>query len=670
MSWLGITLFSLVLAGLMTGGKCRAQEVSAGPGGVAVGGNIIDSQINIGIPAEKLPSLIEAATKDWRLLNEQQKQTINELQKTLGVNEDALKSFLQAIGERAVPVEQLGQKLREIARRYRELLAQVRPSPDDGPNAAEIKNAAAQALEAGQFDRADELLDQLQKLEDAALEATQLQRANTSAQRGLLRMAQLQYRNAARYFADAARHVPPEHTEVRLGYLDQEAGALYREGDERGDNEALAAAIESYGVVLTILSRESLPLAWAATQNNLGNALATLGVRETGTARLEKAMAAYSAALSECTRERAPLQWASTQLNLAAALVRLGERESGTARLEEAVAAYRGVLETVAAYYAAIEEDVYNRVPWIVWAMTQLNLGAALQTLGTREGNATRLEEAVAAYRAALEEERRDRVPLQWAMTQMNLGNALQALGEREGSTARLEEAVAAYRAALEESTRDRLPLQWALIQNNLGKALWVLGGRESGTGRLEEAVGAYRAALEVRTREKVPLDWAMTENNLGIALKTLGEGENGTARLEEAIRAYRAALEEYTPDRVPLAWAMTQMNLGNVLLVLGVREGGKARLEEAVVAYSASLERDPVPLDRANTQFNMGQALFKLDRHDQALSSFQEAEPVFRAVGAAQLVETCRRWIARLLGESEVVAPRTTGPATPASAH
>ena len=50
-------------------------------------------------------------------------------------------------------------------------------------------------------------------------------------------------------------------------------------------------------------------------------------------------------------------------------------------------------------------------------------------------------------------------MPLDWAMTQKNLGNALQALGERESGTARLEEAVAAYRAALEEHTRARVPL-------------------------------------------------------------------------------------------------------------------------------------------------------------------------------------------------------------------
>ena len=45
------------------------------------------------------------------------------------------------------------------------------------------------------------------------------------------------------------------------------------------------------------------------------------------------------------TRARVPLDWAATQNNLGIALRTLGERESGTARLEEAVAAYREALE-------------------------------------------------------------------------------------------------------------------------------------------------------------------------------------------------------------------------------------------------------------------------------------------------------------------------------------
>ncbi|HYM13767.1 MAG TPA: tetratricopeptide repeat protein [Bryobacterales bacterium] len=88
-----------------------------------------------------------------------------------------------------------------------------------------------------------------------------------------------------------------------------------------------------------------MPLQWAMTQNNLGNALARLGERESGTGRLEEAAAAYREALKEWTCERLPLQWATTQNNLGNALTRLGGREGGTERLEEAVAAYVRALE-------------------------------------------------------------------------------------------------------------------------------------------------------------------------------------------------------------------------------------------------------------------------------------------------------------------------------------
>ena len=135
--------------------------------------------------------------------------------------------------------------------------------------------------------------------------------------------------------------------------------------------------------------------------------------------------------------------------NLANALRTLGERESGPAHLTEAVAAYR----------AALEERTRDRVP-LQWAMTQNNLGNALLTLGRRESGAARLQAAVAAYRAALEERTRDRVPLDWAMTQNNLANALATLGERESGAARLEEAIVAFDACL-TVTETAWPEEW-----------------------------------------------------------------------------------------------------------------------------------------------------------------------------------------------------------------
>jgi tetratricopeptide (TPR) repeat protein len=90
-----------------------------------------------------------------------------------------------------------------------------------------------------------------------------------------------------------------------------------------------------------------VPLNWATTQSNLGNALLRLGERESVPARLEEAVAAHRAALQERTRERVPLDWATTQNNLGNALSTLGERESGTVRLEEAVAAFDACLPII-----------------------------------------------------------------------------------------------------------------------------------------------------------------------------------------------------------------------------------------------------------------------------------------------------------------------------------
>jgi Tetratricopeptide repeat len=59
----------------------------------------------------------------------------------------------------------------------------------------------------------------------------------------------------------------------------------------------------------------------------------------------------------------------------------------------------------------------------------------------------------------------RSEMPTDWAMTQNNLGNALSSLGERESDTVRLEEAIAAFQAALEVRTRSEMPRNWAMTQ-------------------------------------------------------------------------------------------------------------------------------------------------------------------------------------------------------------
>jgi hypothetical protein len=134
-------------------------------------------------------------------------------------------------------------------------------------------------------------------------------------------------------------------------------------------------------------------------------------------------------------------------------------------------------------------------------------------------------------------------MPLEWAMTQMNLGIALETLGGRESGTTRLEEAVTACRKVLQVRTRARVPLQWADTQNNLGTALAVLGGRESGTARLDEAVVAFREALTENTRERVPREWAKSTGNQGIALVLLAEKLHDVEKAKLAVEQIEAVI-------------------------------------------------------------------------------------------------------------------------------
>ena len=73
-------------------------------------------------------------------------------------------------------------------------------------------------------------------------------------------------------------------------------------------------------------TRERVPLDWAATQNNLGNALRTLGEREDGTERLEQAVAAYQGALEVFRKAGASHYVGIAEGNLARVLALLAER--------------------------------------------------------------------------------------------------------------------------------------------------------------------------------------------------------------------------------------------------------------------------------------------------------------------------------------------------------
>lgn len=263
------------------------------------------------------------------------------------MNEREVRAALDILGEANIPPERLAAKLVEIAERYKALAASASTQAGDDPNTTALKAEAQRAIDDGQLDKADALLAQVETEQRRALDRFALGAAETAARRGEIALTRLRYGEAATRFADAAAAFPPnsDHEDQRIGYLEREADALYRQGDEFGDNAALASAIAREKRLLELNPRERVPLDWAATQISLGNALFSLGERESGTGKLEEAVAAYREALKEDTRERDPLDWAYSQHSLADALAAIAKRKRSSARMEEALACMRGAAE-------------------------------------------------------------------------------------------------------------------------------------------------------------------------------------------------------------------------------------------------------------------------------------------------------------------------------------
>ena len=295
-----------------------------------------------------LTHLAEAIAKNRpNLLSADDKEKLKLLRGALGLTEGALEGFFRILGEEAIPPEKLAQRLTQIAEDYRKLREQIKTLDPDDPGLKALRDQALAAIDAGRLDEARDLLTRIVQARQPGIAMAQkllIETAEAKAALGRIAVLQLRYREAATHFRDASEMLSGAEAARQRAYREAEADAIYRQGGEMGDNEALSRAIALHRALLQETPRARMPFNWARTQNNLGNALATLGARESGTGRLEEAVGAYRAALEERTRARVPLDWARTQTNLGTALATLGERESGTARLQEAVTAFRAAL--------------------------------------------------------------------------------------------------------------------------------------------------------------------------------------------------------------------------------------------------------------------------------------------------------------------------------------
>ena len=153
------------------GGRLQVDEINVGPSaknrdtsgnaptaappiGVAVGGSVSGSTINIGIP----PGELEGLLRPYRELSEH-KKLIAELEAKLDLNQRQVRTALEILGEKLIPPERLAAKLVEIAERFKASGSDgVGSAGGDDAKIAALKAGAQKAIEAGDLAKADALL--------------------------------------------------------------------------------------------------------------------------------------------------------------------------------------------------------------------------------------------------------------------------------------------------------------------------------------------------------------------------------------------------------------------------------------------------------------------------------------------------------------------------------
>jgi tetratricopeptide (TPR) repeat protein len=157
------------------------------------------------------------------------------LSRQFDVQDTALVNFFRILGDKKIPVEDLDAKLREIASRHVSLLNEVKVTQDDDPEVAALKQQAATAIAAGDYDQAEQLLGRArdadiqaaQRIREAATRQMeeairrQLRAAESQAAIGQTELTRLRYGAAATAFKAAADLVPPEHPLIRANSLNR-----------------------------------------------------------------------------------------------------------------------------------------------------------------------------------------------------------------------------------------------------------------------------------------------------------------------------------------------------------------------------------------------------------------------------------------------------------------
>jgi hypothetical protein len=321
-------------------------------------------QEELGVVETKLEvvhQITERTESKVDVISENLKTLVARVAREKDVEVAPLRAVLVKLGETGVADEDIPKKLNNAADELIKLRAENNFLKKGPPQIAAIATEAQSLIDKGEFDAARAVLARGRQAWKESRQSSSRYEAQLLAQEAGIDHLQWAYRSAAAKYGEAASLVASFDIERRKEWLSAQASELLAQGDEFGENSALAEAIGLYRQCLALTSRESAPLDWAATQNNLDIALGILGERESGTARLEEAVSAYREALQENTRARVPLEWAGTQMNLALVYRALFDKDHQPRHLDDALEVADGALEEFRKANAAFYIDKAER---------------------------------------------------------------------------------------------------------------------------------------------------------------------------------------------------------------------------------------------------------------------------------------------------------------------
>ena len=198
------------------------------------------------------------------------------------------------------------------SKEFRTYRAEIDQMPDGAAQLHNLKAAAKDALDALDFEQVERLLSRVDELETEISVATKVLRAKNALLRNRAEAA-FDILDAAAAAQGSIAPLAP--AKARLDYAD----LLYNHGLTFGGS-GLFYAVKMNERALADLDKSKDAALWATAQNNLGNALSTLGEPQSGEdaiARLKEAVTAYHKALEVYTKDNASINWAKAQVNMA-----------------------------------------------------------------------------------------------------------------------------------------------------------------------------------------------------------------------------------------------------------------------------------------------------------------------------------------------------------------